>query len=85
MKSEIEAAMRKMKNGKATGNDKVCKEMLVVVCKLAKQIYDTGDIPTQMKQSIFITLPKKGNLLNCSNYRFISLMSHITNIILRVW
>ena len=37
-----------------------------------------------MKQSIFMTLPKKGDLLLCSNYRLISLVSHITKIILRV-
>ena len=37
-----------------------------------------------MRESIFITLPKKGDLLLCSNYRLISLMSHITKIILRV-
>ena len=38
MKSEIEAAMRKMKNGKATGNDKVCKGMLVVYDKFGTDI-----------------------------------------------
>ena len=35
-----------------------------------------------MKESIFITIPKKGDLLNCSNYRLISLMSHITKILI---
>jgi len=37
-----------------------------------------------MKESIFITIPKKGDLLNCSNYRLISLMSHITKILIRI-
>ena len=37
-----------------------------------------------MRELIFITFSKKGDLLLCSNYRLISLMSHITKIILRV-
>ena len=37
-----------------------------------------------MKESVFITIPKKGDLLKCSNYRVISLMSHVTKIILCV-
>ena len=37
-----------------------------------------------MKESIFITLPQKGDLLLYSNHRLIRLMCHITKIILRV-
>ena len=47
-------------------------------------IYNTGVIPKQMKESIFIPLPRKGDLLECGNYRLVSLMSHITKIILRI-
>ena len=38
----------------------------------------------QMRQSVFIAIPKKGDLSNCNNYRLISLMSHVTKIILRI-
>ena len=37
-----------------------------------------------MLQSIFIALPKKAGTIECDNYRLISLMSHITKIILRI-
>ena len=47
-------------------------------------IYNTGVIPKQMKASIFIPLPKKGDLLEYGNYHLVSLMSHITKIILRI-
>jgi len=92
LKSEIELAIKSMRNGKATGNDKISKEMIEAcedlgtekILDLANSIYNSGVIPNQMKESVFITIPKKGDLLNCSNYRLISLMSHVTKIILRV-
>ena len=86
LKSEVEAAIKSMRNGKATGNDKISKEM-IEACEdlgteksvdLANNIYNSGVIPSQMKESVFITIPKKGDLLKCSNYRLISLMSHVT-------
>ena len=92
LKSEVEAAIKSMRNGKATGNDKISKEV-IEACEdlgteksvdLANNIYSSGVIPSQMKESVFITIPKKGDLLKCSNYRLISLMSHVTKIILRV-
>ena len=51
---------------------------------IMNKIYESGYIPQQMKESIFITIPKKGDLLNCSTYRLISLMSHITKILIHI-
>ncbi|XP_069976490.1 uncharacterized protein [Penaeus vannamei] len=81
-----------MKNGKAIGNDKLSKEMIEACKDLgaekilnpANKIYNSGIIARQRKESVFITIPKKGDLLDCSNYRLISLISHITKVILRV-
>ena len=92
LKSEVEAAIKSMRNGKTTGNDKISKEMIEAcedlgtekIVDLANNIYNSCVIPSQMKESVFITIPKKGDLLKCSNYRLISLMSHVTKIILRV-
>ena len=88
LKAEIENALRHMKNDKTVGNDIIAKEMIEAcgeigiekVCQLANRIYDKGVIPQRMKESIFITIPEKGDLLQCSNYRLISLMSHVTKI-----
>ena len=92
LESEVEAALKEMKSGKAPGNDKVFAELLIAckdinvkkLCILTNKIYNTGVIPKQMKESIFIPIPKKGDLLECGNYRLISLTSHITKIILRI-
>lgn len=92
LETEIEAALKEMKFGKSAGNDNVttefltaCKEISVKkICVLTNKVYESGIIPKQMKESVFIPLPKKGDLLECGNYRLISLMSHITKLILRV-
>ena len=39
-------------------------------------IWRSGEWPIQWTQSVVITLPKKGNLQQCQNYRTISLISH---------
>ena len=92
IKSEIEQALKQMTNKNATGNDGIYKEMITAcdevgidkLLSIANKIYNSGIIPEQMKQSIFVTIPKKGDLLECKNYRLISLMSHITKAILRI-
>ena len=37
-----------------------------------------------MEQSIFVTIPKKPNAQNCTVFRTISLMSHVTKLLLKV-
>ena len=83
LESEVKAALRSMKNNKALGNDNITKEMIrnggdIGISKLViimNKIYESGYIPQQMKESIFITIPKKEDLLNCFNYRIISLIN----------
>ena len=35
-------------------------------------------------QSLIITIPKKGNLRTCNDYNTISLITHLSNIMLRI-
>ena len=48
------------------------------------RIWRTGECPTLWTQSLIITLPKKGNLQLCQNYRIISLISHSSKVMLKV-
>ena len=41
-------------------------------------------VATGQKRSDFILIPKKGNAKECSNYRTIALISHASNIMLKV-
>jgi len=80
-----------IKNGKATGtNDNPIEELkafdehnLEVVTELCNKIYNSGYIPTDMKQSIFIPLPKKPKAQKCTEFRTISLMTHISKLLLK--
>ena len=52
--------------------------------KIINKIYDDGTFPDELGRSIFITLPKKPGAVDCEQYRTISLICHITKIILRI-
>ena len=54
------------------------------VTTLLNEIYDTGQIPIDMSRSIFIALPKKPGATDCELHRTISLMSHVTKLLLSI-
>ena len=41
-------------------------------------------IPITWKRSVFIPVPKKGNVKECSNYRTIALISHASKVMLKI-
>ena len=67
MREEVENTIKNMKTGKATGPDTISTEMmqalegieLDAITKMLDTIYDTGEIPKEVLQLIFIVLPKK--------------------------
>jgi len=92
LKDEVRTAMRSMKMGKAAGPDNLTIEMInaledMGIDKLASimnKTYDTGEIPDALSRSIFIALPKRAGATECELHRTISLMSHITKLMLRI-
>ena len=40
--------------------------------------------PQEWKRSVFISIPKKGNAKECSNYCTIALISHASKIMLKI-
>ena len=66
LKAKVEAAIRKMKRGKATGPDGIPIEIILALeemgigmtTKLLNAIYDSGTIPEDLAKSVFIALPK---------------------------
>ena len=51
---------------------------------ICQQIWKTRQWPQGWKRSGFITIPKKGNAKECSNYCTIALISHTSKVILKV-
>uniref|UniRef100_H3AWX6 Reverse transcriptase domain-containing protein n=1 Tax=Latimeria chalumnae TaxID=7897 RepID=H3AWX6_LATCH len=52
--------------------------------KICNKIWQMGTWPENWIKSMIITLPKKGNLRQCQNYRTISLISHPSKVFLRI-
>ena len=69
--------MKSLKKGKSAGADNVPAEMvqaggevmISALLTICNKIWQTGEWPTPWTQSLIITLPKKGNLQLCQNYR----------------
>ena len=76
--------MVSLKKGKSEGVDKIPAELVQagretmtdVLTEIRNRIWRTGERHTPWTQSLIITLPKKGNLQLCQNYRNVSLISH---------
>ena len=77
---------------KAPSPDGWLTEMLVAageyglkeLSMLTNMVYNHGYFPDELNTYIFITLPKISGTTKCEKHRTISLMSHITKLILRV-
>ena len=92
LRKEMEAAVQSLKKGKSAGVDNIPAELVQVggedvitaLKTICNKIRQTGAWPTPWTQSLVITLPKKGNLQRCQNYRTISLISHPSKVMLKI-
>ena len=60
------------------------EEYLDSLTQLCSIIYDSGHIPTKMEESTFVTIAKQPNAQKCTDFRTISLMSHVTKLLLKL-
>ena len=51
---------------------------------VCQQIWKTQQWPQDWKRSIFIPIQKKGNAKECSNYHTIALISHASEVMLKI-
>ena len=77
---------------KASGGDGIPVELfqmlkddaVKVLYSICQQIWKTQQRPQDWKRSVFIPIPKKGNVKECSNYRTIALSSHASKVMLKI-
>ena len=55
-----------------------------VLHSICQQIWKTQQWPQDWKRSVFIPIPKKGNVKECSNYHTIALISHASKVMLKI-
>ena len=86
--SEVRQAIRKLKDGKASGIDEICGEFLKTaeqlvapfLTKLFNKLYSESYFPIDWTHAVIIPLFKNGNASNPENYRGISLLSMISKV-----
>ena len=77
---------------KASGGDEIPVELfqilkdgaVKVLHSICQQIWKPQQWPQDLKRSVFIPIPKKGNAKECSNYRTIALISHANKVMLKI-
>ena len=79
---EVEMAIKKLKRHKSPGNDQIPAELikaggrtfLYEIRKLIIPIWNKEELPEEWKESIIVPIYRKGDKIDCSNYRGISLL-----------
>ena len=84
-----------LKKGKSPGVDNIPGkliqaggQLMIIACiksaKKNKKIWTNIKWPQNWTRSLIITLPKKGDLKLCNNYRTLSFICHQSKILLRI-
>ena len=92
LECEVKWALGSITMNKASGGDRIPAELfqilkddaVKVLHSTCQQIWKTQQWPQDWKRSIFILIPKKGNVKECSNYRTIALISHASKVMLKI-
>ena len=77
---------------KAGGGDGIPAELfqvlrhdaVKVLHSICQQIWKTQQGPQDWKRSVFIPIPKKDTVKECSNYCTIALISHASKVMLKI-
>ena len=85
-------ALGRLTTNKASGGDGIPVELLQilkddavkVLHSICHQIGKTQQWPQDWKRSVFIPIPKKGTTKECSNYRTVALISHASEVMLKI-
>ena len=88
---EVKWALGSITTNKARGDGipaelfQILKDDAVkVLHSICQQIWETHLWPQDWKRSVFILIPKKGNVKDCSNYHTVALISHANKVMLKI-
>ena len=60
------------------------KSWKMMLWKCCTQIWKTQQWPQDWKRSVFIPIPHKGNVKECSNYHTVAITSHTSKVMLKI-
>ena len=92
LECKVKRALESITTNKASGIDgfpvelfQILKDDAVkVLHSICQQIWKTQQWPQDGKVSVFIPVPKKGNVKEYSNYHTIALISHACKVMLKI-
>ena len=92
LESKVRWALGSITTNKASGGDRIPVELfqilkddaVKVLHSICQQIWKTQQWPQDWKRSVFILIPKKSNAKECSNYRTIAFISHVSKVMLKI-
>ena len=92
LECEVKWALGSITKNKANGGDGIPAELfqilkddaVKVLHSMCQQIWKTQQWPQDWKRSVFIPIPKKSNAKECSNYCTIVLISHASQVMLKI-
>ena len=92
LKCEVKWALESITMNKASGGDGISVELfhilkddaVKVLHSICQQIWKTQQWPQDWKRSVFISIPNKGNVKECSNYHTVVLISHASKVMLKI-
>ena len=92
LECEVKWALESITTNKASGGDRIPVELfqileddaVKVLHSVCQQIWKTQQWPQDWKRSVFVSIPKKGNAKECSNYRTIALISHTSKVMFKI-
>ena len=92
LECEVKWALESITMNKASGGDGIPVELfqilkddaVKVLHSICQQIWKIQQWPQDWKRSVFISIPKKGNLKERSNYHTIAFISHASNVMLKI-
>ena len=92
LECEVKWALGSITTNKANGGDGIPAELFQILThdavkvlhSICQQIWKTRQWPQDWKRSVFISIPKKSSAKECSNYHTIALISHASEVMLKI-
>ena len=92
LEREVKWGLGSITANKAKGDDGIAAELfqilkddvVKVLHSICQKIWKTQQWPQDWKKSVFISIPKKGNAKEHSDYHTIALISHICKVMFKI-
>ena len=83
LECEVKWALGSITMNKASGGDRIPVELFQILKDDAVD-ENSAVLELEWKKWVFLSIPKKGNAKECSNYHIIALLSHTSKVMFKI-